>query len=98
MAGSIVNVGGNTLVLWSNREKVGSRISLLHFIWGVGASLSPILMARSMVLTGGIQTGYAVLADPCPADRPLDRRLPSPEHPRIEPQQADARRHGRWWC
>ena len=91
MAGSIVNVGGNTLVLWSNREKVGSRISLLHFVWGVGASLSPILMARSMVLTGGIQTGYAVLSILALPIGLWIWRLPSPEHPRIEPQQADAR-------
>lgn len=88
LAGSIVNVGGNTLVLWSNREKVGSRISLLHFVWGVGASLSPVLMARSMVLTGGIQFGYAALSLMALPIGFWIWRLPSPEHPRLEPQAA----------
>lgn len=89
MAGSIVNVGGNTLVLWSNREKVGPRISGLHFIWGVGASLSPVLMARTMVATGGIQAGYALLALLTLPICIWILRLPSPEHPQVEHRQVD---------
>lgn len=89
MAGSIVNVGGNTLVLWSNREKVGSRISLLHFIWGVGASISPVLMAQAMIMTGGIRSGYTALSL---LALPLCLwiwRLPSPEHPHITHNQTE---------
>lgn len=89
MAGSIVNVGGNTLVLWSNREKVGPRISGLHFIWGVGASISPVFMARTMVATGGIHTGYALLALLTLPICLWISRLPSPDHPQIEQRQAD---------
>ncbi len=61
LLGSIANVGGNTLVVWSNRDRVGPLISGLHFIWGIGASLSPILMAQTVVATGGIRLGYLLL-------------------------------------
>jgi FHS family Na+ dependent glucose MFS transporter 1 len=62
MTGSIVNVGGNTLVVWANRDRVGPLINGLHFIWGVGASISPILMTWTMVYSGGIRLGYRLLA------------------------------------
>jgi FHS family Na+ dependent glucose MFS transporter 1 len=88
-AGSIVNVGGNTLVLWANREKVGARISGLHFIWGVGASLSPVLMAKTMVLTGGIMTGYLLLSLLALPICLWISRLPSPEHPHSEERKAE---------
>ena len=62
MTGSIVHVGGNTLLVWANRERLGPLLNGLHFIWGVGASLSPILMAQTMIRSGGITVGYIFLA------------------------------------
>ncbi|MGA1368845.1 MAG: MFS transporter, partial [Blastocatellia bacterium] len=62
MTGSIVNVGGNTLVVWANQGRVGPLINGLHFIWGVGASLSPILMTWTIIQSGGIRLGYSLLA------------------------------------
>lgn len=90
-AGSIVNVGGNTLVLWANREKVGARISGLHFIWGVGASLSPVLMAKTMVVTGGIMTGYLLLSLLTLPIWFWIVRLPSPAHPPLASRDDDER-------
>jgi len=57
-----VDVGGNTLLVWLHRERVGPYMNGLHFFFGVGAFLSPLIIAQAVTLTGGIRWGYWVLA------------------------------------
>ncbi len=89
MSGSIVNVGGNTLLLWANRDRVGPLISGLHFIWGAGASISPVLMAQTMIYTGGIETGYVLLAILSLPVCLWISRLPSPQHEKTVERRSD---------
>ncbi|MEZ4592582.1 MAG: MFS transporter [Chloroflexota bacterium] len=58
-----VDVGTNTLMVWRFGEKVGPYMNSLHFFFGLGAFLSPIIIAQTMLATdGGIRLGYWVLA------------------------------------
>jgi fucose permease len=56
-----VDVGGNTLLVWVHREKVGPFMNGLHFFFGVGAFLSPIIVAQAMLRGGGILAAYWAL-------------------------------------
>ncbi|MFN7947350.1 MAG: MFS transporter [Blastocatellia bacterium] len=89
LAGSAVSVGGNTLLLWANRERVGPLIGGLHFIWGVGAFTAPIIMARAVKLSGGIGLGYWLLALASVPVCVWLLRLPSPAHPDKAAQAAN---------
>ncbi len=58
-----VDVGSNTLLVWRFGEKVGPYMNSLHFFFGLGAFLSPIIIAQTMLATdGGIRLAYWVLA------------------------------------
>jgi len=78
MSESMLDVGGNTLLVWTHRDKVGPFMNGLHFCFGVGAFLSPILIAQAVLMSGDILWAYWVLALlMLPASAWL-LRLPSP--------------------
>ncbi len=95
-----VDVGGNTLLVWLHRDKVGPYMNGLHLFFGVGAFLSPVIIAQAVTLTGGIRWGYwglAVLLLPVAV---LLARIPSPSgvsdddgshHARAESRPRDTR-------
>jgi len=62
MAEGAVDVGGNTLLIWIYRDRVGPFMNALHFFFGLGAFLSPLIIARSLLWGGGITFGFWVLA------------------------------------
>jgi FHS family Na+ dependent glucose MFS transporter 1 len=57
-----LDVGGNTLLIWVHGERVGPFMNGLHFFFGLGAFLSPIVVARAVASSGGIDWAYWVLA------------------------------------
>jgi len=59
---SIVDLGGNTLLVWVHREKVGPFMNALHFFFGVGASLSPMLVGWMIGRGGDVMHAYWALA------------------------------------
>ncbi len=54
-AEGFINTGANTLLIWTHREKVGPYMNGLHFFFGLGAFLSPLIVAQ--VIGGAL--GYA---------------------------------------
>lgn len=58
----MLDIGGNTLLVWVHQRKVGPFMQALHFFFGFGAFLSPIIIAQVVLLSGGIQWPYWVLA------------------------------------
>jgi len=50
----VIDVGGNTLLMWIHGSSVGPYMNGLHFFFGVGALLSPILVAQILNYTGEI--------------------------------------------
>ncbi len=58
----LVEVGSNTLLLWSRNPASPSLINGLHFLFGVGALLSPLLVNRSLAARGTVRLAYVVAA------------------------------------
>jgi len=62
VAAGVVDVGGNTLIVWLFGKAVGPYMNALHLFFGVGALLAPILADRVVVATNGIRWVYWILA------------------------------------
>ena len=76
------DVGGNTLLVWLHGEKVEPYMNGLHFFFGLGAALSPVIFAQMLRLTGDITWGYwTVGLLTFPVSFWL-LRLPSPDRPK----------------
>jgi MFS transporter, FHS family, Na+ dependent glucose transporter 1 len=54
----VVDVGGNTLLIWVHGAGVGPYMNGLHLFFGIGALLSPILVAQIVHATGEINWVY----------------------------------------
>jgi FHS family Na+ dependent glucose MFS transporter 1 len=74
-----LDVGGNTLLVWLYRDKVGPFMNALHFFFGVGAFISPIVVAQAVQASGDITLAYWVLALLMLPALLWLIRLPSPE-------------------
>lgn len=61
-ADGFVNTGANTLLSWTHGEKVGPFMNALHFFFGLGAFLSPLLVGRLIELEDGYRWAYWALA------------------------------------
>jgi len=91
MGEGAMDVGGNTLLMWVHRNEVGPFMNGLHFFWGVGAFLSPIIVAQAVLVSGDITWAYWMLAVlMLPAVIGLVR-LPSPA-PQPSRQVSESRR------
>ena len=62
VATGTLDIGGNTLLVWFHRDRVGPFMNALHFFFGMGAVLSPIIIAQLVALSGGITWAYWTLA------------------------------------
>ncbi len=61
-ASGTVDVGGNTLLVWLHGRQVGPFMNGLHFCFGVGAFVSPLIIAQALQLGGDITWAYWTLA------------------------------------
>ena len=61
-AEGFVNTGANALLVWTHGEKVGPFMNALHFFFGLGAFLSPFLVAQVVGLASGYRWAYWILA------------------------------------
>jgi len=61
-ADGLVNTGANTLLVWTHGEKCSPYMNGLHFCFGVGAFLAPMLVAQVIGVTGGYRWAYWSLA------------------------------------
>jgi len=57
-----VDVGVNTLLMWLHRDNLGPFMNGLHFFFGVGAFVSPIIVAGAVAATGDITWANWTLA------------------------------------
>jgi FHS family Na+ dependent glucose MFS transporter 1 len=54
LAAGILDVGCNTLLLWTHGEKAGPFLNGLHFFFGVGSLGAPLLLAQVLLKTNDI--------------------------------------------
>ncbi len=57
-----LNAGGNTLLLWLHKESSGPNVSALHFCFGVGNMLTPLVIMIALAITGQFQWAFWVVA------------------------------------
>lgn len=57
-ASGAIDVGGNALMIWTHGEKSGPFLNGLHFFFGVGSLIAPLVLARVLLLTGDIHWMY----------------------------------------
>ena len=57
-----LDVGCNTLLLWVHNDSVGPYMNGLHAFFGVGAFISPLIVAQVLSLTGDIYWVYWAFA------------------------------------
>jgi FHS family Na+ dependent glucose MFS transporter 1 len=78
VASSTVDVGGNTLLVWLHGREVSPFMNGLHFCFGVGAFVSPLVVAQALRLSGDISWAYWTLASLIAPTALWILRLPSP--------------------
>jgi FHS family Na+ dependent glucose MFS transporter 1 len=54
----VLDVGCNTLLTWIHGEKVGPFMNGLHFFFGVGSFVAPLVFARVILAAGEIHWAY----------------------------------------
>ena len=62
VAEGTLDVGGNTLLVWVHRHRVGPFMNGLHFFFGLGSFLSPIIVAQAVLIGGDVTWAYWVVA------------------------------------
>ncbi len=62
LVGSAIDVGINTMLPWLHRGNVAPYMNGLHFFFGVGAFLAPIVVAQALLLSGDITWAYWLVA------------------------------------
>jgi FHS family Na+ dependent glucose MFS transporter 1 len=84
----LVDIGGNVNLLWVFQARVGPYMNALHFFFGVGAFLAPIILNQVMALSGGAITWpfwiLALLFLPGLLGLSI---LPSPENPEKDEEE-----------
>jgi len=60
-AEGIIDVGGNAMLVWVHGSKVGPFMNGLHFFFGAGAFVAPLIVAQTLN-AGGSRLAYWVIA------------------------------------
>jgi FHS family Na+ dependent glucose MFS transporter 1 len=62
LAEGLFDVGGNTLLVWVHGARVGPFMNALHFFFGFGAFIAPVIVAQAVRVSGDINLAYWTLA------------------------------------
>lgn len=55
-------VGYNTFIIWIKPQNANRRVNTLHFFFGIGAFVAPLLVSASMAISGRISWAYGSVA------------------------------------
>lgn len=91
LADGAIDVGGNTLLVWTVKGNVTPFMNALHFFFGIGAFVAPIIVAQSIVVTGDINWAYWAIALLVLPLLVWHLRVPSPAHPVAEAAGEESR-------
>lgn len=79
VAEGLTDVGGNTLLIWTHRDELKTFMNGLHFFFGFGALLSPIVVGVVLAQTPDFKWAYWLLAALMLPGAIWVSRLPSPK-------------------
>ena len=96
VSGAFVDLGGNILILWAVKRNVGPSLNGLHFSFGLGAFISPLLVGLLIVYLSGYSAPpfnvagegsgvyvYWLIGIFCLPVAYWIYRTPSPDHPTV---------------
>lgn len=75
---TLTDVGGNTLLVWAHGSGVAPFMNGLHFMFGVGTAIMPLIIGQSLGLTNEVTLGFFITAALVAPMALLVLRLPSP--------------------
>jgi FHS family Na+ dependent glucose MFS transporter 1 len=81
IAQSNLDVGENTLLIWLHGSKVAPYMNSLHFFFGLGSFIAPLIIAQSLRMTEMINLSFWVMAALIILPAPFLLRLNSPANP-----------------
>jgi FHS family Na+ dependent glucose MFS transporter 1 len=87
-----LGVGGNTLLVWVHQSRVPPFMNALHFFYGVGGFISPLIVARTLSINNTTAGPYFVLAILILPAAVLLLALPSPQNQQASQEQSLAAR------
>ena len=90
-----LNVGGNAMLIWVHGKSVAPYMNVLHFFFGLGTFLAPILVAQVVLLNGHMSWAYWLVALAFLPVTITALVLPSPQ-PQQLTRQAGGARSDRW--
>lgn len=79
IAKGAIDAGGNILLVWVHGGEVAPFMNALHFFFGVGAFLTPVIVAQVVNISASINWAYWILALLMLPAAIFLLRLPSPE-------------------
>lgn len=79
VAEGTIDVGGNSMLLWVHKDRVGPFMNALHFSFGLGAFIAPLIVAQVLLHTSGIAWAYWIIAAAILPVPVVLLFLPSPE-------------------
>ncbi len=91
----VLNVGGNAMLVWVHGKKVGPLMNGLHFCYGIGTFIAPIIVAQFIARQGGLVYTYLLLAVIILPTAML-AFLPSPESPAKTAQSINGGKNDVW--
>jgi FHS family Na+ dependent glucose MFS transporter 1 len=87
VAQGLLDVGGNTVLVWLHGDAVAPYMNGLHFFFGLGAFFSPIIVAQTVLVSGDITWAYWALALLMLPAAAWILRFPSPTQPQLPKQE-----------
>jgi fucose permease len=86
----ILNIGGNTLLIWLHGREVGPFMNGLHFFFGLGTFITPVIVAQFVARQDGLIWTYLLLAVIILPTAVL-AFLPSPPSPQTAAQRKEGK-------
>ncbi|MGA9773792.1 MAG: MFS transporter [Blastocatellia bacterium] len=87
-----VGVGGNVLLVWVHQSRVPPFMNALHFFYGVGGFISPLVISWSLTIKNTMAGPYLALALLILPAAVLLLRLPGPQNQQASDAGSDASR------
>lgn len=87
---SMVDIGGNTFLVWLHREKIAPYMNGLHFFFGVGGFIAPLIVAFALTRFGDTSWSFWILAAMISPIAIWLYKLPSPQ-PKIQTRKNEAK-------
>jgi MFS transporter, FHS family, Na+ dependent glucose transporter 1 len=83
-----VGVGGNALLVWVHQSRVAPYMTALHFFYGAGCMLAPLIIAKTLPIQNTLAIPYFVLAGLMLPVAAFVWRVPSPQNQQVAQENA----------